>query len=368
MAGTEQSAKLKELIEKGKVNGKISLREIDTVVLENEFSDSVLDKFYETLESSSIEIVDDVADGMSDVLSLELDAGEFDKENAVDRYASNDDALKLYLKQIGRIPLLSSEEEIDLAMRASHGDEDAVCRLEQANLRLVVSIVKRYNGRGLPMLDLIQEGNVGLIRAVEKFDYTKGYKFSTYATWWIRQAVTRAIADHAKIIRVPVHMTETANKVKKTANRFSVDNGREATDEEIAEILGISEKKVKECRNSFDPISLDTPIGEDEDTFLGDTVADENGESPFDAVYTKSQREIIFKVLGMLTPREALVIIMRYGLNDGVPKTLEEIGSMLGVTRERVRQIEAKALRRLRHPRFSKYFKDCTDSFPTVNK
>ena len=270
-----------------------------------------------------------------------------------------DDPVKIYLKEIGRVPLLTPEEEIELAQRMAQGDPYAKKRLSEANLRLVVSIAKRYVGRGMQFLDLIQEGNLGLIKAVEKFDYTKGYKFSTYATWWIRQAITRAIADQARTIRIPVHMVETITKVKKVSSTLLHKNGREATAEEIAEELKLPLDRVREIiRISQDPVSLETPIGEEEDSHLGDFIPDEEAPAPAEAASQMLLKEQLDDVLGTLTEREGKVLRLRFGLDDGRQRTLEEVGKEFNVTRERIRQIEAKALRKLRHPSRSKKLKD----------
>ena len=273
-----------------------------------------------------------------------------------------DDPVKVYLKDIGKVPLLTPDEEISLAIRIKNGDENAKKRLVEANLRLVVSIAKRYGGRGMSFLDLIQEGNLGLIKAVEKFDYTKGFKFSTYATWWIRQAITRAIADQARTIRIPVHMVETINKVKKASSYLLHQNGRDPTPEEIAKEIGMTPDKVREImRVSQEPVSLETPIGEEEDSHLGDFIPDDEALAPADAASQALLKEELDKVLKTLTPREEEVLRMRFGLDDGHPRTLEDVGDRFGVTRERIRQIEAKALRKLRHPQRSKKLKDFLD-------
>ncbi len=273
-----------------------------------------------------------------------------------------DDPVKVYLKEIGRVPLLTPEEEIDLAIRIMDGDEAAKKRLSEANLRLVVSIAKRYVGRGMQFLDLIQEGNLGLIKAVEKFDYTKGFKFSTYATWWIRQAITRAIADQARTIRIPVHMVETINKAKKASSMLLHKNGHEPSAEEIAGELQMPVDKVREImRVAQEPVSLETPIGEEEDSHLGDFIPDDDAPAPADAASHTLLREQLSDVLSTLTPREAKVLRLRFGLEDGRPRTLEEVGKEFDVTRERIRQIEAKALRKLRHPSRSKRLKDFLD-------
>ena len=270
-----------------------------------------------------------------------------------------DDPVKIYLKEIGKVPLLSAEEEIELAKRMEQGDEEAKHRLSEANLRLVVSIAKRYVGRGMLFLDLIQEGNLGLIKAVEKFDYRKGYKFSTYATWWIRQAITRAIADQARTIRIPVHMVETINKLIRVSRQLLQEYGREPTPEEIAKAMGISEAKVREIfKIAQEPVSLETPIGEEEDSHLGDFIPDDDAPAPAEAASHALMREQLWDVLNTLTPREEKVLRLRFGLDDGNQRTLEEVGREFKVTRERIRQIEAKALRKLRHPSRSKKLKD----------
>lgn len=282
-----------------------------------------------------------------------------ESENSFTERGNAEDPVRMYLKEIGRIPLLSSEEEIELAKRMEEGDEEAKKKLSEANLRLTVSIAKRYSGRGMQFLDLIQEGNLGLIKAVEKFDYRKGYKFSTYATWWIRQSITRAIADQARTIRIPVHMVETMNRVNRTSRRLLQEYGREPTPEEIAKEMGIPESRVIEIQKiSQDPVSLETPIGEEEDSHLGDFIEDEQSAAPTDVVAGSMLKEQLINVLDTLTPREEKVLRLRYGIDDGKPRTLEEVGKEFNVTRERIRQIEAKALRKLRHPSRSKRLKD----------
>ena len=274
-----------------------------------------------------------------------------------------DDPVKMYLKDIGRVPLLTTDDEIDLARRMQEGDETARRKLSEANLRLVVSIAKRYVGRGMLFLDLIQEGNLGLMKAVEKFDYQKGFKFSTYATWWIRQAITRAIADQARTIRIPVHMVETINKLTRVSRLLLQKLGREPTPAEIAEEMHITEERVREIQKiAQDPVSLETPIGEEEDSHLGDFIEDESTETPSDRVSTTMLKETLLVVLNSLTPREEKVLRLRYGVDDGRPRTLEEVGREFNVTRERIRQIEAKALRKLRHPSRSKHLRDFLDT------
>ena len=362
MDASDKKKIFNRLIEKGKAAGKLTAQEIDVAILEMDFDIDELDKLYVTLEANNIEIVDDFSESIADMMSFDSEIGsnlnlEVDEAEAV--AVQMDDPVKAYLKEIGKIPLLTAEEEIDLAMRMAENDERAKKRLVEANLRLVVSIAKRYGGRGMQFLDLIQEGNMGLIKAVDKFDYTKGFKFSTYATWWIRQSITRSIADQARTIRIPVHMVETINKVKKTSNQLLHLNGREPTPEEIAKELGMTSEKVRDIlRVAQEPVSLETPIGEEEDSHLGDFIPDEDALAPADAVSQMMLKEDIEKALKTLTPREAKVISLRFGLDDGHPKTLEEVGAMFDVTRERIRQIEAKALRKLRHPSRSKKLRD----------
>ena len=365
MEGWEKKPQIKALVEKGKVSGKLATHDIDNVILEVEgFDVDDIEKLYELIESNGIEIIDDIGDEMLDALSMDIESTKTpDEEASADAKAmAIDDPVKVYLKEIGRVPLLTSEEEIELAIRISENDQLAKQRLSEANLRLVVSIAKRYVGRGMQFLDLIQEGNLGLIKAVDKFDYTKGFKFSTYATWWIRQAITRAIADQARTIRIPVHMVETINKVKKTNSQLLHENGRDPTAEEIAERLDMPVEKVREIlRVAQEPVSLETPIGEEEDSHLGDFIPDDDAQAPVDAASMALMREQLAEVLKTLTPREARVLSLRYGLEDGNPKTLEEVGKEFNVTRERIRQIEAKALRKLRHPSRSKKLRDFLD-------
>ena len=313
-----------------------------------------MDKLYDTFEAYNIEIVED--DGGESIAPASNE--ELESVLSADGI-SIDDPVKVYLKEIGRVPLLSAEEEVELAIRMSEGDVAAKKRLSEANLRLVVSIAKRYVGRGMQFLDLIQEGNLGLIKAVEKFDHTKGFKFSTYATWWIRQAITRAIADQARTIRIPVHMVETINKVKKVNSQLLHENGHEPTNEQIAEKLEMPVEKVREImRVAQEPVSLETPIGEEEDSHLGDFIPDEDAPAPSDVASHTMLKEQLAEVLSTLTPREEKVLRLRFGLEDGRSRTLEEVGKEFNVTRERIRQIEAKALRKLRHPSRSKKLKD----------
>lgn len=361
MEGTEKKTPFKALVDKGKASGKLTTQEIDAVIIEMDLDIEELDKLYETLESNNIEIIDDLSSAAIENFDVDipkaLDIGGTD-----DRGTNIDDPVKVYLKEIGRVPLLTAEEEIELAIRISDNDKQAKQRLAEANLRLVVSIAKRYVGRGMQFLDLIQEGNLGLIKAVDKFDYTKGFKFSTYATWWIRQAITRAIADQARTIRIPVHMVETINKVKKTNSQLLHETGKDPTAEEIAERVNMPVEKVREIlRVAQEPVSLETPIGEEEDSHLGDFIPDDEAPSPQDSASMLLLKEQLANVLKTLTPREAKVLALRFGLEDGHPRTLEEVGKEFEVTRERIRQIEAKALRKLRHPSRSKKLRDFID-------
>ena len=351
-----------ELIELGKSKGnKLTTQEIMNAMDDVDIDPEQMDKLYEALEAESIEIIDDFDANAFNDIDLVLETTEPAAAASADGVTS-DDPVKVYLKEIGRVPLLSAEEEIELAIRIMDGDAQAKKRLSEANLRLVVSIAKRYVGRGMQFLDLIQEGNLGLIKAVEKFDYTKGFKFSTYATWWIRQAITRAIADQARTIRIPVHMVETINKVKKVSSQLLHKNGHEPMAEEIAEELGMPVDKVREImRVAQEPVSLETPIGEEEDSHLGDFIPDDEAPAPADAASHTLLKEQLGDVLSTLTPREAKVLRLRFGLEDGRPRTLEEVGKEFDVTRERIRQIEAKALRKLRHPSRSKKLKDFLD-------
>ena len=359
-AQPEKKTVLRELIEMGKSKGHLSTKEILDALGEMDFDPEHVEQFYDTLENQGIEIVEDFDDIQLDDAEL-AKAEELDPSLGADGVAI-DDPVKVYLKEIGRVPLLTPDEEVDLAVRISNGDEAAKKRLSEANLRLVVSIAKRYLGRGMQFLDLIQEGNLGLIKAVEKFDYTKGFKFSTYATWWIRQAITRAIADQARTIRIPVHMVETINKVKKVSSQLLHANGREPSAEEIAEELEMPVEKVREImRVAQEPVSLETPIGEEEDSHLGDFIPDDDAPAPADAASHTLLKETLGSVLDSLTPREEKVLRLRFGLEDGRSRTLEEVGKEFNVTRERIRQIEAKALRKLRHPSRSKKLKDFLD-------
>lgn len=361
---TEKKSAMKVLIEKGKVSGKLTTNEIDMAIVEMDLDIEELDKLYDTIESNNIEIIDDLGDVTADNSNFNIAMPKQAELSAVEptKNVAMDDPVKVYLKEIGKVPLLTPEEEIELAIRISENDEFAKQRLAEANLRLVVSIAKRYVGRGMQFLDLIQEGNLGLIKAVDKFDYTKGFKFSTYATWWIRQAITRAIADQARTIRIPVHMVETINKVKKTNSLLLHKNGRDPTAEEIADEIDMPVEKVREIlRVAQEPVSLETPIGEEEDSHLGDFIPDDDALAPADAASMLLLKEQLGDVLKTLTPREEKVLSLRFGLEDGHPRTLEEVGKEFNVTRERIRQIEAKALRKLRHPSRSKKLKDFLD-------
>ena len=359
-AQPDKKTVIKDLLELGKSKGQLSTKEILDALGELDFDPEQIEKFYDTLETQGVEIVEDFDD-------ITIDDEELAKAEGLDNLdpsvgadgVSIDDPVKVYLKEIGRVPLLTPDEEVDLAVRITNGDEAAKKRLSEANLRLVVSIAKRYLGRGMQFLDLIQEGNLGLIKAVEKFDYTKGFKFSTYATWWIRQAITRAIADQARTIRIPVHMVETINKVKKVSSQLLHANGREPSAEEIAEELDMPVDKVREImRVAQEPVSLETPIGEEEDSHLGDFIPDDDAPAPADAASHTLLKETLGSVLDSLTPREEKVLRLRFGLEGGRSRTLEEVGKEFNVTRERIRQIEAKALRKLRHPSRSKKLKD----------
>ncbi len=360
----DKTTLIADLIELGRSKGKLTAQEIMDAMELFDFDPEQMDKLNEQLEAHNVEVVDDFADVELDDLEFGLENPEPEetKETAPAEQVAIDDPVKVYLKEIGRVPLLTPEEETALAMRIIEGDDAAKKRLSEANLRLVVSIAKRYVGRGMQFLDLIQEGNLGLIKAVEKFDYTKGFKFSTYATWWIRQAITRAIADQARTIRIPVHMVETINKVKKVSSQLLHKNGHEPTAEEIAEELVMPVDKVREImRVAQEPVSLETPIGEEEDSHLGDFIPDDDAPAPADAASHTLLKEQLEEVLQSLTDREAKVLRLRFGLEDGRPRTQEEVGKEVDVTRERIRQIEAKALRKLRHPSRSKKLKDFLD-------
>lgn len=350
--------KIKELMDKGKSKGMITYNEIMDMLEEVDLEPEQIEKIYDKLESMGVDIVDEDEDEEEQ----ETDDEKKDSDASILEGVNVDDPVRMYLKEIGKVSLLTAEEEVILAKRMEEGDELAKRELAEANLRLVVSIAKRYVGRGMLFLDLIQEGNLGLIKAVEKFDYTKGYKFSTYATWWIRQAITRAIADQARTIRIPVHMVETINKLIRVSRHLLQELGREPLPEEIALEMGISEEKVREIlKIAQEPVSLETPIGEEEDSHLGDFIPDEDALAPAEAAAFILLKEQLVDVLDTLTPREEKVLRLRFGLDDGRSRTLEEVGREFNVTRERIRQIEAKALRKLRHPSRSKKLKDFLD-------
>jgi len=372
---------LRELTIEGREKGMLTYREIEDAFERVDMTPEQIEKIYEALEKMGIEIVADNIDSIDNIDNIDnienIDVIEEDFEDipyiegaeeeedvdiSIPEGISIDDPVRMYLKEIGKVPLLSSDEEIELAKRMEQGDEEAKRRLAEANLRLVVSIAKRYVGRGMLFLDLIQEGNLGLIKAVEKFDFRKGFKFSTYATWWIRQAITRAIADQARTIRIPVHMVETINKLIRVSRQLLQELGRDPTPEEIAKEMGMSEDKVRDIiKISQEPVSLETPIGEEEDSHLGDFIPDDDAPAPAESAAFTLLKEQLIDVLDTLTPREEKVLRLRFGLDDGRARTLEEVGREFNVTRERIRQIEAKALRKLRHPSRSKKLKDFLD-------
>ena len=361
----EKKSVLKELTELGKSKGQLSNKEILDAIGEMDIDAEAMERFYDSLETNGIEIVetlDDIILDDSELTAISEEEGMMDDNSDISDSVSIDDPVKIYLKEIGRVPLLTSEEETDLAIRISNGEVAAKQRLSEANLRLVVSIAKRYLGRGMQFLDLIQEGNLGLIKAVEKFDHTKGFKFSTYATWWIRQGITRAIADQARTIRIPVHMVETINKLIRISRQLLQQLGRDPTPDEIAQEMEISVDRVREIMKiAQEPVSLETPIGEEEDSHLGDFIEDHDAPAPADAASFLLLKEQLEEVLDTLTPREEKVLRLRFGLDDGRARTLEEVGQNFGVTRERIRQIEAKALRKLRHPSRSHKLRDFLD-------
>ncbi len=356
-----------QLLETAKKRGVITYQEIMERLSPFDQEPEQIDEFFEQLSEQGIEVLNE-ADEDLDVTELDPDLAEdedhhedyvMDDELLIPPGVKINDPVRMYLKEIGRVPLLSAEEEIELAKRIEQGDQEAKKRLAEANLRLVVSIAKRYVGRGMLFLDLIQEGNMGLLKAVEKFDYRKGYKFSTYATWWIRQAITRAIADQARTIRIPVHMVETINKLIRVSRQLLQELGREPTAEEIAKEMDLTPEKVREIiKIAQEPVSLETPIGEEDDSHLGDFIEDQDALAPSDAAAYELLKEQLEDVLDTLTEREENVLRLRFGLDDGRTRTLEEVGQVFGVTRERIRQIEAKALRKLRHPSRSKRLKD----------
>ena len=356
------------MITQGKTNGNVlSLTEVGDYLSKLNISKEEIDEIYDRVEKNGISLVDSREPNSEELADEEGDddgvvltkTGEIDVEATVPKTLPTDYPVRMYLKEIGKVSLLTADEERELAIRMEQGDEEAKKKLCESNLRLVVSIAKRYLNRGLSFLDLIQEGNLGLIKAVDKFDYTKGYKFSTYATWWIRQAITRSIADQARTIRIPVHMVETINKLIRISRQLLQEYGREPTSEEIAKEMGITVEKVREIKKiSQDPVSLETPIGEEEDSHLGDFIPDDDVPAPVDAAAYSMLKEQLMEVLDTLSDREKKVLMLRFGLEDGRPRTLEEVGKEFNVTRERIRQIEAKALRKLRHPSRSKKLKD----------
>ncbi len=373
-AGDESYAVLQSLIAKGRKEGMLRASELNAELEKLDISPEKIEEIYEKFDTLGIQIVgadleldldlDDTLPPVGDDLGGEINLGEVEEEELVDPVDlaaeyNLDDPVRMYLKEIGQVKLLSADEEVDLAKRVASGDKAAKDKLTEANLRLVVSIAKKYSGRGLHILDLIQEGNTGLIRAVDKFDWTKGNKFSTYATWWIRQAITRAIADQARTIRVPVHMVEVINKATRCNRKLVQELGREPTMEEIAKELNLPVEKIIEAnRTAADTLSLDTPVGDEEDTTIGSFVEDDNTPGPADATSNALLAEALSEILGTLTDREADVLRMRFGMYDGRTHTLEEVGQIFGVTRERIRQIENKAIRKLRHPSRAKKIKD----------
>ena len=364
-----KQSSIEELIKAGKAKGVLTYQEIMSQLSEAEIDPDQFDRILEHLESLGIDVINEIetqrVESETVTADVTADAGkektviDDELDLSVPEGIGVDDPVRMYLKEIGKVPLLTAEEEIELAKRMEQGDEEAKQKLSEANLRLVVSIAKRYVGRGMLFLDLIQEGNLGLIKAVEKFDYRKGYKFSTYATWWIRQAITRAIADQARTIRIPVHMVETINKLIRVSRQLLQQLGREPMPDEIAKEMNISEEKVREIiKIAQEPVSLETPIGEEEDSHLGDFLKDDDAPAPVEAASFTLMKEQLFSVLNTLTPREEKVLRLRFGLDDGRQRTLEEVGKEFNVTRERIRQIEAKALRKLRHPSRSRKLKD----------
>ena len=356
---------VKTLIEKGKAKGSLTSAEVMEALELADYDMEQIDKIYDMLEANGIDVVG--YDNPAEIEEIETEVERLESAEDMEKMLQQeglaiDDPVRMYLKEIGKVALLDAEQELEIAERMAQGDERAKQMLIEANLRLVVSIAKRYVGKGMFFLDLIQEGNLGLMKAVEKFDYTKGYKFSTYATWWIRQAITRAIADQARTIRIPVHMVETIHKVSRYQRQLLQELGHEATADEVAEKIGMSPEKVREIMKiAQDPVSLETPIGEEEDSHLGDFIPDDDSPAPQDAASYAMLREQIREVLHTLTPREEQVLKLRYGLEDGRTHTLEEVGKKFNITRERTRQIEAKALRKLRHPSRSKRLKDFLD-------
>lgn len=350
-----QAKKIDDLLEQGKSKGVLTYKEVMDTLDELELDTEQIERIYDKFEALNIDVVEDI-DINDDIAD---DLAEVESAATPDDGVAIDDPVRMYLKEIGKVPLLNAQEEIEIAQRMADGDQNAKRQLAEANLRLVVSVAKRYVGRGMQFLDLIQEGNLGLIKAVEKFDYRKGYKFSTYATWWIRQAITRAIADQARTIRIPVHMVETINKLIRVNRQLLQEYGREPRPDEIAREMGISEDKVREIiKVAQEPVSLETPIGEEEDSHLGDFIPDDDAPAPAEVAAFMLLKEQLMEVLDTLTPREEKVLRLRFGLDDGKARTLEEVGREFNVTRERIRQIEAKALRKLRHPSRSKKLRD----------
>ncbi|MBO5440674.1 MAG: RNA polymerase sigma factor RpoD [Clostridia bacterium] len=360
----EKNFSLEELVEKGKNGGSISNEDLlDAISGYQDFDMEQIDKIYETLESNGIEITEDLTS--EKFADLESEVEQMMSPEEIEKMQEGlaiDDPVRMYLKEIGKVPLLEPDEEVILAEKMMQGDERAKNKIVEANLRLVVSIAKKHVGKGMAFLDLIQEGNLGLMKAVDKFDYAKGFKFSTYATWWIRQAITRAIADQARTVRIPVHMVETIHKVSRVSRQLLQELGREPNPEEIAEVIGMTPEKVRDTmKYALEPVSLETPIGEEEDSHLGDFIPDEDSPAPSDAASYTLLKEQLNEVLHTLTPREEQVLKLRFGLLDGRTRTLEEVGKEFDITRERIRQIEAKALRKLRHPSRSKRLRDYLD-------
>ncbi len=354
-ANKPRANRIEELIERGKAKGVLTYQEVMDTLSELELNSEQIERLYDRFEALNIDVVEEIE--VPEDIGEEI--AEIESVATGTEGVAINDPVRMYLKEIGKVPLLSANEEIEIAKRMADGDQEAKRQLAEANLRLVVSVAKRYVGRGMLFLDLIQEGNLGLIKAVEKFDYRKGYKFSTYATWWIRQAITRAIADQARTIRIPVHMVETINKLIRVNRQLLQEYGREPRPDEIAAEMGISEEKVREIiKVAQEPVSLETPIGEEEDSHLGDFIPDDDAPAPAEIAAFTLLKEQLMEVLDTLTPREEKVLRLRFGLDDGKARTLEEVGKEFNVTRERIRQIEAKALRKLRHPSRSKKLKD----------
>ncbi|HPT82307.1 MAG TPA: RNA polymerase sigma factor RpoD [Limnochordia bacterium] len=365
MLNKKEASTVADNMARAKKRGMVTYREIMDSLQDVDLLPEQIDEIYESFSAMGVDVIphsnaehdDDPGEPVDDDVTDEADQDEYDLSMPED--IGLDDPVRMYLKEIGRVPLLTAEEEVELAKRIEQGDQEAARKLAEANLRLVVSIAKRYVGRGMQLLDLIQEGNLGLIKAVEKFDYRKGFKFSTYATWWIRQAITRSIADQARTIRIPVHMVETINKLTRVSRQLLQELGRAPTPEEIAEAMDMPAERVREIMKiAQEPVSLETPIGEEEDSHLGDFIEDQEATAPAEAAAFTMLQEQLEEVLESLTPREQQVLKLRFGLEDGRGRTLEEVGQVFGVTRERIRQIEAKALRKLRHPSRSKKLKD----------